>query len=146
MQKKYFYVDRIIKQLLITTLFLGVVFNTFGQSYYNVLGWIKTKQVNEIKKNVIKVVLKDNDETNFSESLKKSIEENWTFTKYEFITESELSSKYEHKDDVSLFGYFDAMFEHLAGKTNYIMKNVPVIALTNCFRDGYYYKTDHMEL
>ena len=88
-----------MKKTLSTLTLIIITLCTYAQMGKGV-GAIRERLKNE----KVMVVLK-NDEG--SKLLKKAIEESWTVSKYEFILEEELSSKYSDKSKVLLLGIFD---------------------------------------
>ena len=109
------------KATLLTVLIISSIF-IYGQALF-----VHTdKSVDLLKKGTVKVVITDD---KVGEVLKKVVTENWQATKYEFITEKELSS-YEDKQDLLLLGYFKGTF--LAHKWE--LKNTPFLGITNKYR------------
>ena len=108
---------KIIFTILVTISF-SFAHGQFGELPYN--------QVAELKQQTIKVALNEGDP--FSSAFKKAVEENWTFTKYEFTTEEKiLSSGYEKKDEVFQLGFYKGTFQN----SKYVMENVPFIGIVN---------------
>ena len=101
-------------------------------------GFSSEKYLLKVKGQTLKVVLSG--EETFRTAFKKAVEANWTFSKYEFITQEQLLKKYHNKDDVFLLGYIQG--ELIDGRND--MLGVPFIGivdrfLTNgkyrCFKD-----------
>ncbi len=86
---------------ILLTIFIATFFST---SYAQLGGKPFKEKYDDLKKKKLMVLIKDNDP--FSAALKKSVEENWTFCEYEFISEETLS-KYTKNDDVYILVYSD---------------------------------------
>jgi hypothetical protein len=108
-----------VKKLII----LSFLFSSCILSLNAQWGDVSKKELDKLKNSTMLVVLKG--EESFISSLKKAIEDNWTFTKFEFVTESEVQKKFVNKEEVFLFGYFTGDFSSY----KYTLKEMPVIGI-----------------
>lgn len=103
-----------MKKSILTLLMLSIALFSYSQ----MKKVIPQKEVSLLKNETVMIVLKENDI--FSEALKKAVEKNWTFSKYKFTTLEELKSKYEEKEALPMFGFFDGVYTitDSEGRTN----------------------------
>jgi hypothetical protein len=118
-----------ILMLLMSTITL------FG--YSQIKKVIPQKEVSLIKNGTVMIILKENDI--FSDALKKTVEKNWTFSKYEFTTLEELQSKHKEKEVLPIFGFFDGMYNLTASDGSVKTYHPSCIGLTRKFRTKTYY-------
>ena len=116
------------KVIAFCLLLISIVIN--GQTAYT-RG--DAKYIKEIKGQTILVVLSGEEE--FRKALKKTFELNWTFSKYDFITEEQLKKQFKDKDKVFLFGYYKVEIDW----DKHDLYGVPIIGISDKYKaDGVY--------
>ena len=86
------------------------------------------------------VVLKEND--SYSKVLKKIIEENWTFNKYEFTTEEKLKVKYKNRTPLPIIGFFEGFDEYVGSYETKITTGIKFFGFVTVFKTKKNYNLD----
>ncbi len=122
-----------MKKFLLSFLIVSSSSLAFAQ-----FGHIAHRHLKHLRDSTIHVVLPDTG----GAALKLAVEQNWTFTKYKFISESDLHANYKHKTKMLLLGNFTGTVE----EERWILKKIPFVGIVDRFRakktHKYKYKRD----
>ena len=94
--------------LILTTILFSSIYGQANKA-------IPRDIVSSIKNEAVLVVIDGN--SVFDVALKKAVEKEWKFSKYEFTTTKELQSNYKERSYVPIYGFFDGSIEGQNGRS-----------------------------
>lgn len=124
--------------LLIVSL---ITISSFGQNSRLVFS---NENVASYKQATTMVMLKENDL--YCKILKKVIEENWTFNKYEFTTEEKLKATYKEKAPLPMVGFFEGYSNYAGSYETVLTTGIQAIGFVTVFKSKKYYNMKKKEV
>lgn len=130
-----------MKKTLIITLFITISSIVYSQ---NPRLTFSNKNLAAYKQATTMIMLKEDD--TYSKILKKVIEDNWTFNKYEFTTEEKLKSTYEEKTPLPMLGIFEGYIDYVGSYETSLTTGIPFIGFVTLFKTKKYYNLKNREV
>jgi len=102
------------------------------------------KNIAAYKQATTMIIIKENDL--YSKILKKVIEDNWTFNKYEFTTKEKLKSTYEEKASLPMLGIFKGYIDYVGSYETNLTTGIQFIGFVTLFKTKKYYNLKNKEV
>lgn len=131
----------IMKKILLIVLLITL--NSISYSQNPRLAF-SSKNIATYKQATTMVMLKENDV--YSKILKKVINDNWTFNKYEFTTEEKLKSKYKEKASLPMLGFFKGYLDYVGSNESYTTTGIQSIGFVTVFKTEKNYNLNNKEV
>ncbi len=90
------------------------------------------------------VMLKENNR--YHTILKRVIEKNWTFNKYEFTTEEKLKTKYKEKSPLPILGFIEGYSDYVGTNESSRTLGIQSIGFATMFKSKKYYNMENKEV